>query len=432
MKDEGLSDNVGYVTPTEKQAKNGKYDIGLLGWWTSCNYGSVITYYGLRHLLLELGYSVLMVDTIDKGYNLTYNPRKSMARDFAIRQKYNKSLVYSDTNILLLNDICNNFIVGSDQMWGIWAQGRHDVSSRYYLDFAYNNKRKIVVGASFGNEYYVEKDRLINNKKYVKKLDAISVREDYGVKMAKYYYDVDATHILDPLFLCDRRAYYHLAQSSGLEKQQDYILCYILDTSEENKEYIRFISKHYNMPVKVILNAAPNKMAENLSNMSEFNVINATEEEWLAYINNSALVVTDSFHGTCMSIIFKKQFIGLVPCRRGQDRFYSLSRTLGLDDRMVYDIDELKKNIKLFSNPIDYERIYKIIDLKKQEGIKWVKDSLKIKKDNTLSEIDILKKKQYFLYRRISIFEDNIKKKEKNKLKVLCKKILLKMKIIRN
>ena len=38
-----------------------KYDVGILGVWYGCNYGSIATYYSLYRAVRSMGKSVLMV-----------------------------------------------------------------------------------------------------------------------------------------------------------------------------------------------------------------------------------------------------------------------------------------------------------------------------------------------------------------------------------
>ena len=38
-----------------------KYDVGILGVWFGCNYGSIATYYSLYYAIKNMGKSVLMI-----------------------------------------------------------------------------------------------------------------------------------------------------------------------------------------------------------------------------------------------------------------------------------------------------------------------------------------------------------------------------------
>ena len=50
---------------------------------------------------------------------------------------------------------------------------------------------------------------------------------------------------------------------------------------------------------------------------------------------NCSYVLTDSFHGTCFSVIFEKPFVVMRNNGRGGQRFPYLLGTLGLMDYMV-------------------------------------------------------------------------------------------------
>ena len=58
-------------------------------------------------------------------------------------------------------------------------------------------------------------------------------------------------------------------------------------------------------------------------------------ENFIFCINNSNAVITDSFHGTIFSIIFKKPFITFLNKKRGNDRFFSLIKIFNLSQRIV-------------------------------------------------------------------------------------------------
>ena len=45
-----------------KYCMEGRYDVGILGVWFGCNYGSIATYYGLSKILEKMGLSTLMID----------------------------------------------------------------------------------------------------------------------------------------------------------------------------------------------------------------------------------------------------------------------------------------------------------------------------------------------------------------------------------
>ena len=60
-------------------------------------------------------------------------------------------------------------------------------------------------------------------------------------------------------------------------------------------------------------------------------------EEWLAMFRDAEYIITDSFHGTVFSIIFRKEFAVIINRDRGASRFVSLLGKFGLLDRIVID-----------------------------------------------------------------------------------------------
>jgi len=79
--------------------------------------------------------------------------------------------------------------------------------------------------------------------------------------------------------------------------------------------------------------------------------------DWLRSIRDCDFFVTDSFHGLCFALIFRKQFA--VSTRNvtssGGERMRSLFRCLGIpDDRFAASVDDYKR---IRSNPLDYAKI---------------------------------------------------------------------------
>ena len=108
------------------------YDVGILGVWFGCNYGSIATYYALEKTIESFGKTGLMV----------HRPRLQaedgrMKGRHSIRfaqEHYQISESYHVSEISKLNEMCDAFVLGSDQLWnyGITRIFGHS----YFLDFA--------------------------------------------------------------------------------------------------------------------------------------------------------------------------------------------------------------------------------------------------------------------------------------------------------
>lgn len=371
-----------------KECLQPHFDIGIMGFWYGLNYGSILTYYALNKVLQDMGYSTLMIEKPTSPCDWENNP-KTHSRIFA-KKHYTISKYRHYRNLKQLNNICNTFILGSDQVFapGCYRWFRNSL----FFDFVDKNHKTIAYAASFGHKNFTnsfkEKLRL---KTFIKAFDAISVREDSGVEILKDKFNTNGVHTLDPLFLCNMKHYEDLIDEIEPVEENHHILTYILDPNQEKKNFILNSANKLNKKFVNILdgnhyNHEKNKAKLDLENTKH--VVNI--QEFLAYFKNSDFVITDSFHGTCIAILFKKPFIAIGNKKRGITRFESLLKTFNLMDRLIYNIDEI--NSELFT-PINYDEVYKILEKEKELSLKWLIDALKkpVKKNKANIIDNILK-----------------------------------------
>lgn len=374
-----------------------KYDIGVVGWWYNDNYGGTLTYYALHQILKSMGLSVLMIEkpSADPKFKPDYN---SVPRRFALK-KYNISNIYDPNRLGVLNSVCNAFISGSDQLYASWAWNLAGPAN--HLDFAAPNKNMIAYAASFGNSYVAPQDFVIRSSYYLHRFNSISVREDYAVDIVKDNFGLKAVQVLDPVFVCDMKEYEKLIEQSSFKKENDYMLNFILDPDDNKRDALIYASEKLGLPHINLINAMnfeSNSKKLNLDNIKA----NADIEDWLAYYKNSEFVITDSFHGTCFAILFRKPFISIANKLRGDKRFVSLLKGFGLLDRLVDDVSEIKNNPKLFE-PIDYNKVYKIIDKKRDESLKWLVGAVFNPPKKSVNGFNVMDKKVN--ENRLKIFE---------------------------
>ncbi len=94
-------------------------------------------------------------------------------------------------------------------------------------------------------------------------------------------------------------------------------------------------------------------------------------ESWLAHIAKSEFVITDSFHGMCVAIINHRQFIVIVNKLRGETRFVSILKLLGLEHRMVYSASELEEKLNDLGS-IDYRQVDNILTAERHKSLQWL------------------------------------------------------------
>lgn len=80
-----------------------------------------------------------------------------------------------------------------------------DIANVYLKFLGDDSCKRIAYAASFGtdNWEYPAKETA-ECKNWIQKFDAVSVREETGVKLCSTYYDIKAKHVLDPTMLLSK------------------------------------------------------------------------------------------------------------------------------------------------------------------------------------------------------------------------------------
>lgn len=139
-------------------------------------------------------------------------------------------------------------------------------------------------------------------------------------------------------------------------RTSEYLFAYVLDITEEKIKIIEKIAQTKGLAVK-LLSAEKN--------------ISSSIEDWLSHFRDASYIITDSFHGSVFSIIFRKPFNVLVNNSRGADRFMSLFSTFDLLDRII----NIENNPNMGN--IDWTYISEKLDAQKQISLDFLKNNLK-------------------------------------------------------
>ena len=362
-----------------------RYDVGIYGLWYGRNYGSIITYFALNSVVRSLGYSTVMIKNPlgKEGIDFSKLPQ-SHPLVFA-NKHYNVTPLFKLDAMDGLNKICDRFLLGSDQMW-LYSLSR-PYKQTYFFDFVEEHKIKVAYATSFGRETYTgpEEEKLIT-KKNLQRFNAICLRDDFSKQILSHEFGISAETMIDPVFLCETEEYVKLIESVNLDIQTPFIFAYILDPNPRICEVLRTIINETKRKVVVIFNEL-NDFAEHPEKLKEiFDVeecrfiflTKASVEEWLWCFKNAEFVVTDSFHGTCLSIIFDKAFVVKKNNGRGGRRFEFLLETLNLKDNMAISEEEIFPifTMKYKDKSPKYINAREILQKLKRDGINWLRSAL--------------------------------------------------------
>lgn len=236
-------------------------------------------------------------------------------------------------------------IVGSDV---VWKPARLLAKEENKVYFLLNTDRckKIAYAASIG----INDDNVLGRlkKRYaeaIDRFDYISVRE----RSAKRYIQSllphrDVMNCIDPVFLRSPEEYLKLITDLNLEKK-DYIYVYLMGNNQKAYQYASKLATEKHLSIIYYTNfACPNLFGESS--------ITDGPCEFLHRIYYAKYIVTDTFHGTAFSLIFRKKFITFT---RGNMsiRLVDFLTGIGLKDRLVESVEDMA----LIDNPIDYDAI---------------------------------------------------------------------------
>lgn len=366
------------------------YDVGITGYWWSTNYGSVATYYALYKLIEQLGYSVVLLDRPEKdkhGDGLDCFSRKF------IEKRLSTSRSPKWENVAMLNELCDTFVIGSDQVWNKGAIDGYGYF--FFLDFTGLEKKRIAYAASFGERFNGTDEQRENARFYLRRFDGLSVREYQAVETCEDIANRQATWVLDPVFLLERSQWDALADDSRQTAEsvigpdnKGYLLAYILNPSDEKREMLLKASELLDMPLIVILNGRAHTFDANNAAMSLPNTLkDITQEDWFRFFKNASYVITDSHHGSAFAIVFRKQFICCSNKSWGQARYTSLFGLLGLASRQSLTLEDMLER-GLLTSPIDYDAVDAIIDEHRTRSLSWLSNALEAEPENRLSMLE--------------------------------------------
>ncbi len=364
--------------------------IGILTQPLANNYGGILQNWALQQVLKQMGHVPVTInipyphirekcDLVRTSWRLLKRLKGDKSIIFINADKQQNFLntpcknlrQFVEDNINVLNlpckvdcSFCNQhpemkaFIVGSDQ---VWRKAFSPYLPNYFLDFTDGfDVRRVAYGVSFGRkEMDVNQDEMPFYSELASRFDAISVREDDGKEICKKQLSSNASLVIDPTLLIDSSDYLDLiGDVESHDKSSKYAAVYVLDRNKHKENDINIFCNKNGLIPKYI----------GYPSSKGFQSV----ESWLNEMANSQYVITDSYHGTIFSILFKKPFTSICNPSRGASRFITLLTTLGLEKRLI---NEGEKIIPI-SERINFIEVSEIVSSRRKESIAFLKKSL--------------------------------------------------------
>lgn len=317
--------------------------VGLLTLPLSNNYGGIVQMIALTEVLRQEGCAPVLIDKRARfrtarehvlsllgkipGQNLRGARGRALVAqkhrayfDSVIAERTAPVWTGRDIDRELARMGISTVVVGSDQVWRLGYQ--KDASElNYFLEFGPPGLRRVSYAASFGHGQWPASDQTQAITDRLARFDAVSVREQSGQTICRDVFNRDdAELVLDPTLLLDPEHYLSLP---SVKTKPSGVLAYVLDRKDEARRLSDDIAaRRGNIPVRVLSPSANDYVSI---------------ADWLSEFASAEFVVTDSFHGTIFSILFRKPFLTLLNSRRGLDRFTTLFDAFGLAGRGLTD-----------------------------------------------------------------------------------------------
>ena len=252
----------------------------------------------------------------------------------------------------------DGFVCGSDTIFCIdefkgFVEG-------YYANFNCMKKRSVAYAASFGDPHFSQ-DTLLTLNERIKNFLAIGLRENLMLDYVKKHTSSIVQRVIDPTLLLDPNDYDVITGDKIISDK--YLLLYSRRYNKAMEAFAEQMAKEKGLRIVEISLRATNVDKGHLM------MYQAGVEEFLSLIKNAEVVVTNSFHGIIMSVLFHKLFYGFSR-EQCDNKTAELSDLLGLSHRMLVTGNEI------IANEINFEDVHRIIKSARETSLSFLKKAL--------------------------------------------------------
>lgn len=358
--------------------------LGILTFHSAHNYGAVLQAYAMQEYLCSQGHDAYIIDyrpeyitrcypISGKSYWASYEIKKIImglynyvaCRKIRLRRWYKfeeffpeKLRLYPYHEGMDFHEFDAVFI-GSDQVWSApHTDGKFDD-----MYFGENFKCKAIPYAPSCTHLVWNDEEKEYLRKHLDSLSAISVREMQMKEALQPLTKNDISVVIDPTLLAGREHFEKIA--APINNKRPYILTYEIGDHPEVYQMAKTLAKKIDGDVIELVNSFHHY---HRSSMRE----GASIEEFLGYIKNAACVLTTSFHGTALSIIFGTPFYTVLQHSAADNRMTSLLAALDMKDRAI-NMDDEPDII-----PLDTQRVNDNLQKLRKESEEYIKKSLQL------------------------------------------------------
>lgn len=355
--------------------------IGILTFHRIENYGAVLQCYALLEKFKEYKGDAHVLDYVYKGEKLPFAKRITHQIWYSIRlpmgvaqkkRKFKQFLAEKldiktkpVTNYRNIEDLSgyNAFVVGSDQVWNFKITN----DPVYRLTFANSNQKKYSYAASLGADVIADDEGKIFREDLIS-FSGITVREQSAIG-ALSNLGINASHVLDPTLLLNSEEWNERLKLDEIKvPNEGFVFCYVLPGNATSRGTVQMAKELAEANHLRLIVVGDREYKGLLSSNYKTSV---GVDEFVAFIKNAEFVITNSFHGTCFSIIYKKQFYTtIMPNNTRNNRIVEMLSSFCLEGCIV-DLSKYNKG-SFPVRDIDYEKAYSLIEPKRTESLEFI------------------------------------------------------------
>jgi len=297
--------------------------IYILTVYDSLNYGSYFQAYALKEILkkyddtafLDIKHQSTIKQTLKKAAGHIYHGRFPGVlfefKRYSIFNKLKKQLPIVKLPEAKYGSI---YVFGSDEIWNINRE--KFLNSPEFFGVGLKRGGKIAYAPSVNTVKAKDFSAHMELIDGIRSFDSIAVRDEYSRSVLKQFVDDPIDVVTDPTILYGIENFRKL--QADVCETEDFAVIYTYGKMCRTKSQIDSIKK------------AVSKMGLKLISVGRYlkwcdKSVMVSPAEFLGYIDKAKLVITDTFHGTVFSVLYRKNLVVVNPAQKIKDMLSDFS-----------------------------------------------------------------------------------------------------------
>ena len=297
--------------------------------------------------------------------------------------------VYNDEDLKESAKNYDAFVTGSDQVWNwnfcgtVHGDGSITPTAKlenYLLRFVPEEKCKLSYAASIACPCIPDelKETYFDS---IKRLNAASIRESANLALFPEDVRKNISVVVDPTLLLSSDEWIDSLGLSKNKKKGGYIFLYILSCTKEDRKAVKRMAKVLRLPTVTRPDIAQDPINKHDIGLADVEDWNMGPKEFVDYIRNASLVITNSFHATVFAMQFHTPFYIFKRDSKVSmhSRLESVAADYNLGDRIIsHDCDVRSLDVE----GIDWNHVDGVLIEKRKESMSFLLNALQGVKDD--------------------------------------------------